>query len=74
MLQCMNGACRSLETKGTRQGLTHSKTCCSRYERWLRVQISGEIANCGVLQPGIETVGTVDTDKGVEGIHPVPEM
>ena len=61
-------ACRSLETKGTRQGLTHSKTCCSRYERWLRVQISGEIAEGPA--PGIETVGTVDTDKG--GIHPVP--
>ena len=61
-------ACRSLDTKGTRQGLSHSKTCCSRYERWLQVQISGETAEGPV--PGIETVGTVDTDKG--GVHPVP--
>ena len=62
-------ACRSLGSKGTRQGLSHSKTCCSRYEQWLRVQISGETVEEPL--PGLNTVGTVETDKG--GIHPFGE-
>ena len=32
-------ACKSMDNRGTRSGLSHSKKCCDRYERWLRIQI-----------------------------------
>ena len=37
---CM--ACRSIDEIGTRKGFSHSKSCCRRYEDWLRTQVQGQ--------------------------------
>ena len=35
-------ACRSIDEIGTRKGFSHSKSCCRRYEDWLRTQVQGQ--------------------------------
>ena len=35
-------ACRSIDEIGTRKGFSHSKSCCRRYEDWLRIQVQGQ--------------------------------
>ena len=35
-------ACRSIDEIGTRKGFSHSKSCCRRYEEWLRTQVQGQ--------------------------------
>ena len=35
------GACHAMDMRGTRQCLSHSKECRTRYERWLKIQIGG---------------------------------
>ena len=59
-------ACESIDRRGTRQGLSHSKSCCSRYEHWLRIQISGDLG-VGEPPPHVETVGD-DVENGKESL------
>ena len=35
-------ACQSIDEIGTRKGFSHSKSCCRRYEDWLRTQVQGQ--------------------------------
>ena len=35
-------ACQSIDEIGTRKGFSHSKSCCRRYEDWLRIQVQGQ--------------------------------
>ena len=35
-------ACRSIDEIGSRKGFSHSKSCCRRYEDWLRTQVQGQ--------------------------------
>ena len=35
-------ACRSIDEIGTRKWFSHSKSCCRRYEDWLRTQVQGQ--------------------------------
>ena len=56
-------ACKSMDNRGTRSGLSHSKKCCDRYERWLRIQISGDY---GIDPASIETLEP-ELDQSVFG-------
>ena len=47
-----------MDNWGTRSGLSHSKKCCDRYERWLRIRISGDYgidpASIKTLEPELD--------------------
>lgn len=57
-------ACRSMDDRGTCSGLSHSKKCCDRYERWLKIQISGD--DHGIDPASIETLEP-DLDEPIFG-------
>ena len=46
-------ACRSIEI-GTRKGFSHSKSCCRRYEDWLRTQVQGQEVSEPVVRNSLE--------------------
>ena len=57
-------ACRSIDEIGTRKGFSHSKSCCRRYEDWLRTQVQGQ---------EVEPVVYDSLGKALEEYHLAPQ-
>ncbi len=69
------GACKSVEIYGSRQSKNHSKTCCQRYETWLKQQALLQSEPGGALEdPAFDSPGGKVSDEAELSVEARAEL